>query len=143
MSYTPLTGQVTPPPTNHEHGGGAWIEVIIGPLIEGSLEGAARVSDIIQNLRRFATPQARRPTRFDLMQVVASAVQWVINASRRKPEVHTDPPEWLALFYTCSTTPIYRGRRFRAPRRVGRARAYRSPAARRIAAQPGFAYASP
>jgi len=70
----------------------------IGPLIEGSLEGAERVSDIVQNLRRFATPQEQKATRFDLVQVVSSAVQWVINASRHKPELRTDLPERLELF---------------------------------------------
>lgn len=70
----------------------------IGPLIEGSLEGAERVSEIVQNLRRFTTPQEQQPREFDLITVAKSAVQWLVKASRRKPELHTDIPEELLVY---------------------------------------------
>lgn len=69
----------------------------IGPLIEGSLEGAERVSEIVQNLRRFATPQEQQPREFDLVAVAKSAVQWLVKASRKKPELHTQLPEELVI----------------------------------------------
>ena len=67
------------------------------PLLEGSVEGAERVSEIVQNLRRFATPQQGRRGEFDLVRVVERALNWVLKAAPRKPEVVTDYPEQLLL----------------------------------------------
>ncbi len=60
----------------------------IGPLIDGTLEGAERVSDIVQDLRRYSGGQKEAYSRFNLPLVIKKAVQWVIKASRVKPEVH-------------------------------------------------------
>lgn len=65
----------------------------IGPLIEGSLEGAERVSEIVQNLRRFTTPQAGKAEPFDLVNVVQRACNWVMKASSVQVEVHRSFPE--------------------------------------------------
>ena len=59
----------------------------IGPLLEGSLEGAERVRDIVQELRRFSTPKNDVAETFDLVALVRSAVHWVMQSAREKPEV--------------------------------------------------------
>lgn len=63
------------------------------PLIEGTLEGAERVSDIVQDLRRYSGSQKEEPSQFDLTSSVTKAVEWVIRASRVKPEVIYELPE--------------------------------------------------
>lgn len=69
----------------------------MAPLIDGSLEGAGRVSDIVQNLRRFATPQRPNRHRFDLVRVVDSAASWVAKAARHAPELRFDMPSELTV----------------------------------------------
>jgi len=70
----------------------------IEPLVEGSLEGAERVSDIVQNLRKFATPQEGNKQKFNLITVIERATSWVLKASSIKPEIITDYPESLELY---------------------------------------------
>ncbi|MDF1528460.1 MAG: histidine kinase dimerization/phospho-acceptor domain-containing protein, partial [Sedimenticola sp.] len=67
----------------------------IGSLIDGTLEGAERVSDIVLDLRRFSGNQQEDTQPFQLAPVVATAVDWVVKAARRKPEVTVDIPEEL------------------------------------------------
>ncbi len=68
-------------------------------LIEGTLEGAERVRDIVQDLRRYSTSQKEPDSRFDLTNIVRTATQWVTKACRVKPEVFYDMPSVLQL--TC------------------------------------------
>lgn len=63
------------------------------PLIEGTLEGAERVSDIVQDLRRYSGSQKEQPSRFDLSSTVRKAVEWVVRASRIKPDVEYELPD--------------------------------------------------
>jgi two-component system sensor histidine kinase HupT/HoxJ len=65
----------------------------IAPLVEGTLEGAERVSDIVQDLRRFSSTQSEPPEHFDVTKVVRTAVTWVLKASRIKPLVTFEMPE--------------------------------------------------
>ena len=69
----------------------------MGPLIDGTLEGAERVSDIVQDLRRYSGSQKEEHSRFELSSVIRKAVQWVIKASRVKPEVHYNLPDKLEI----------------------------------------------
>ena len=69
----------------------------MGPLIEGTLEGAERVSDIVQDLRRYSGGQQEESSRFELAMLVRKAVQWVVKASRTKPEVQYRLPETLEI----------------------------------------------
>ncbi len=70
----------------------------IGPLIDGSLEGAERVSTIVQNLRRFATPRQQEHGWFDLARLVENAVTWVTKTSRTRPMVRLDLPDEMPVF---------------------------------------------
>ncbi len=67
----------------------------IEPLIDGTLEGAERVSDIVQDLRRYSGGQREEAALFDLPGAIRKAVQWVIKAERIKPEVHYSLPPKL------------------------------------------------
>jgi two-component system sensor histidine kinase HupT/HoxJ len=69
----------------------------ISPLIEGSLEGAERVSEIVQNLQGFSRPQESKMQSFDLVNVVKRACSWVLKAKLKTPEVITHYPEQLEL----------------------------------------------
>jgi two-component system sensor histidine kinase HupT/HoxJ len=69
----------------------------IAPLVEGTLEGAERVSEIVQDLRRFSSTQSEAADTFDLARVVRTAVSWVVKAARTKPVVAFDMPETLEI----------------------------------------------
>ncbi|MCU7921407.1 MAG: PAS domain S-box protein [Candidatus Thiodiazotropha sp. (ex Dulcina madagascariensis)] len=73
------------------------IEGDIGPLIEGTLEGAERISDIVLELRRYSGIQKESPELFDLTKVIDTATQWVIKACREKPEVVFRPEGLLEV----------------------------------------------
>ncbi|MCW8904601.1 PAS domain-containing sensor histidine kinase, partial [Sedimenticola sp.] len=64
----------------------------IGSLIDGTLEGAERVSDIVMDLRRFSGNQQEDIQPFLLAPVVTTAVDWVVKAARRKPDVSVEIP---------------------------------------------------
>ncbi|MFC0239327.1 sensor histidine kinase [Rhodopseudomonas telluris] len=51
-------------------------------LIEGTLEGAMRVSDVVKNLRRLSFPKSGETLRVDVDRVVRTAARW---AARAKP----------------------------------------------------------
>ncbi|MBS7669292.1 sensor histidine kinase [Croceicoccus gelatinilyticus] len=69
----------------------------INPLVEGTLEGAERVRDIVQDLRRFSSSQKEEPEGFDLVKLVHTAADWVLKAQRSKPEIVCDMPEKLEI----------------------------------------------
>jgi len=69
----------------------------MGPLIDGTLEGAERVSDIVQDLRRYSGGQKEESGPMELPSVIRKAVQWVVKASRVKPEVDYRLPDSLPL----------------------------------------------
>ena len=66
-------------------------------LIEGSLEGAERVRDIVQDLRRYSTSQKESAADFDLPELVRTAAQWVTRACRIKPDITWHLPETLQV----------------------------------------------
>ncbi len=57
------------------------------PLVEGSMEGAERVSEIVKNLQKFATPQKQKMQNFDILKVIERASSWVLTASSTKPDL--------------------------------------------------------
>ncbi len=69
----------------------------IAPLVEGSLEGAERITVIVQNLRKFATPQEQTAQSFDLIPVIQRATSWVLRATSLKPHIQTDYPKQLII----------------------------------------------
>lgn len=69
----------------------------LGPLIDGTLEGAQRVSEIVRNLRRlsFANPGERHA--FDFSEVARNAVQWVLKAAKRRIVLDDALPDHLMV----------------------------------------------
>ncbi|TVZ40515.1 two-component system sensor histidine kinase HupT/HoxJ [Alteromonadaceae bacterium 2753L.S.0a.02] len=69
----------------------------IGPLVEGTLEGAERVSDIVQDLKRYSGGQREATELIDLTAQINKATDWVMRASRVKPEIHYHLPDALSV----------------------------------------------
>ncbi|NEV61512.1 sensor histidine kinase [Thiorhodococcus minor] len=69
----------------------------LDPLIRGTLEGAERVRDVVQDLRRFSSGQKGEHTNFDLVHVVETAVRWVTKGSHPGAQVETRLPERLEI----------------------------------------------
>lgn len=63
------------------------------PLIDGTLEGAERVSDIVQDLLRYSGGQREPVEVADLPSVIRKAVEWVVRASRIQPDIDYQLPE--------------------------------------------------
>lgn len=59
----------------------------IRPLLEGSMEGAERVSEIVKNLRQFSTPASQQPEAFDLVALCQRTAQWLVRSSALEPEL--------------------------------------------------------
>ena len=74
-----------------------WILEDISPLVEGTLEGAERVSDIVQDLRRFSSHQKEPPESFDLPGALRTAAMWVAKTTKGKPQVAFDIPKCLSI----------------------------------------------
>ncbi len=56
-------------------------------LIEGTLEGAERVSEIVADLRRYSGGQKEQVEDFDLSKVAKTAAEWVLKACPVKPSI--------------------------------------------------------
>lgn len=69
----------------------------IDSLIDGTLEGAERVKDIVQDLRRFSSNKSDDKHWFDLTAVIRTAVHWVVKAERVKPAISYQLPESLKI----------------------------------------------
>ena len=69
----------------------------LDPLIRGTLEGAERVRDLVQDLKRFSSGQPGERAVFDLVHVVRTAVQWVTKEHRGRLTLELDLPERLEL----------------------------------------------
>ena len=69
----------------------------IGPLVEGTLEGAERVSEIVQDLRRFSGTRKEPKEEFALRPVIETAVSWVLRGARHRPAVTIEIPDELRL----------------------------------------------
>jgi two-component system sensor histidine kinase HupT/HoxJ len=67
----------------------------ITPLVEGTLEGAERISDIVQDLRRFSSSQTEPLESFNLSHVVRTATGWVEKSAKVKPRIEMDLPRQL------------------------------------------------
>jgi len=59
----------------------------IGPLIDGTLEGAARVSEIVKNLRRLSFKTTNEEQHFQIDRVLDTAVRWAMRSKQIKTDV--------------------------------------------------------
>ncbi|MBN8874128.1 MAG: PAS domain-containing protein [Rhodospirillales bacterium] len=69
----------------------------IGPLVDGTLEGAERVRDIVQDLRQFSASREEAPDRFDVVRLVVTAANWVAKTRRTPPDLRFDLPPVLEV----------------------------------------------
>ncbi len=67
----------------------------LSSLIEGTLEGAQRVGDIVKNLRRLTFAGGGEPERVDLAQMVATAVHWAERGHRQRADIALDLADGL------------------------------------------------
>jgi len=70
----------------------------IMPLVEGTLEGAERVSDIVQELRRFSGTQKEAAESFKLRPLIETAVSWVLRGTKCKPTAKINCSADLKVF---------------------------------------------
>lgn len=66
-------------------------------LLDGTMEGAERVRDIVMDLRQFSSGQKVHRTEFDLVHVVQTAVHWVTRDARVKVRLGYDMPTKLMI----------------------------------------------
>jgi two-component system sensor histidine kinase HupT/HoxJ len=60
------------------------------PLIEGTLEGAARVSEIVRNLRRLSFSKTGDRGSVDLEKIIRTACQWASRSKKTVAEIVLD-----------------------------------------------------
>ena len=78
----------------------------IEPLLDGTLEGATRASEIVQDLRRFSSLQAETALEdADVARVVQTAVTWVVKTVRAKPIVSIEVAESPTV--RCARGPLH------------------------------------
>ena len=70
----------------------------LNSLVDGTMEGADRVKDIVNDLRQFSSTQVSEKKTFDLNHVITTALHWIIIESKAPVEVITDLPETLEAF---------------------------------------------
>jgi len=68
-----------------------------GSLIEGTLEGAMRVADVVKNLRRLSFPRSGESQPVDVDRVVRTAVRWAARAKPGQVELVFDIAPELAI----------------------------------------------
>lgn len=67
----------------------------LNSLVEGTMEGADRVRDIVRDLRQFSSCQEAEKTRFDFNHVIKTALHWIIKESNRPVDVELNLPDQL------------------------------------------------
>jgi len=68
------------------------------PLIEGTLEGAHRISEIVKNLRRLSFNRAHEAQKIDVERVVTVAAQWAARSKKNEAHIEIDVEAGLALW---------------------------------------------
>jgi len=72
----------------------------LAPLVEGSLEGAERVRDIVDDLKRFSSSQRGPRTPFNLTEVVERGTRWALKEVHDTVTVTSElPPEMTVTGY--------------------------------------------
>jgi two-component system, NtrC family, sensor histidine kinase HupT/HoxJ len=69
-----------------------------GPLIEGTLEGAVRISEIVKNLRRLSFSKLGEVERVDIERLINTAVLWAVRTKQRRVDVQVEvgPDLWIS-----------------------------------------------
>ncbi len=67
-------------------------------LLDGTMEGAERVRDIVMDLRQFSSGQKEQKTEFDLVHTVQTAVHWVTREAKMKIRIGYDLPDKMTVY---------------------------------------------
>jgi two-component system sensor histidine kinase HupT/HoxJ len=69
-----------------------------GPLIEGTLEGAVRISEIVKNLRRLSFSQLGKVERVNIERMINTAVLWAVRTKQVSVDVRMEiePELWVS-----------------------------------------------
>ncbi|WP_415896550.1 ATP-binding protein [Neptuniibacter sp. QD72_48] len=59
----------------------------LNSLVAGTMEGADRVKEIVNDLKQFSSTQESEKTLFDLTHVIRTALHWIIKESKQPVEV--------------------------------------------------------
>lgn len=70
----------------------------LNSLVDGTMEGADRVKDIVNDLRQFSSTQVSEKKAFDLTHVIKTALHWIIKESKAPVDVTEEIPEKLEAF---------------------------------------------
>jgi|SRR5581483_6779649 len=70
----------------------------LGPLIDGTLEGAVRISEIVKNLRRLSFSKVGEVARVNVERLINTAVLWAVRTKQMRVDVHMDiePELWIS-----------------------------------------------
>ncbi|MCI4677460.1 PAS domain S-box protein [Rhodoblastus acidophilus] len=68
------------------------------PLIEGTLEGAKRISEIVKNLRRISFNRAHEAQRIDVERLLTTATQWSARAKKNHAVIDLDVAPGLVVW---------------------------------------------
>ncbi len=69
----------------------------LDPLIEGTLEGAKRISEIVKNLRRISFNRAHEEQRIDVERILTTAIQWAARAKKNRAKIDLAVEPGLAV----------------------------------------------
>jgi two-component system sensor histidine kinase HupT/HoxJ len=77
------------------------VDSILGdltPLIDGTLEGAKRISEIVKNLRRLSFNRAHEAQKIELERIIAMATQWAARAKKNQAQIDMEVAPGLAMW---------------------------------------------
>jgi len=69
----------------------------LGPLIEGTLEGAIRITEIVKNLRRLSFVDQTENQKVNIADVARNAMQWVRHSGKRMVALQDNLPKELLV----------------------------------------------
>lgn len=72
----------------------------LGPLIAGTVEGAERTRDIVQDLRRFSAVDKDEAKPFDLVEVTRNAAHWATRDAKSVIRVRMNLPQSMPVLGT-------------------------------------------
>jgi two-component system sensor histidine kinase HupT/HoxJ len=67
----------------------------LGPLIDGTSEGASRVAEIVRNLRRLSFTNPGGAEVFDLCEVIRTGAEWAVRGRKKQVGIDFDLPDSL------------------------------------------------
>jgi len=69
-----------------------------GPLIDGTMEGAVRISEIVKNLRRLSFSRVGEVERVNIERLINTAVLWAVRTKQVQVDIQMkiDPELWIS-----------------------------------------------